>query len=125
NHDDPVTVLSSLNDALVASGTDPGGERFCTVVFGIFTTTDADGVQLTVGSGGHPYPMVRHADGTVDEVRLGGALIGVFPSAQLAVAQVHLTEDDTLVLVTDGVLEARDGTGEMFDTAGLQRVLAD
>jgi phosphoserine phosphatase RsbU/P len=75
---------------------------------------------VALAAGGHPPPIVRRADGRVEEIPLGGSLLGVFPEAGFGHRVVTLEVGDTLVLYTDGAVEARrDGV-----TFGLEGVMA-
>jgi sigma-B regulation protein RsbU (phosphoserine phosphatase) len=118
---DPMRVVHQLNVAL-AEAADPEDERYCTVLFGVIDATN--GIELLVGGGGHPPLMLRRADGTVEEVLVGGSIVGVLPEASVETATVALWPGDTLVFMTDGVLEARR-EGRMFGLEGVERILAD
>ncbi|MGH9280570.1 MAG: SpoIIE family protein phosphatase [Acidimicrobiales bacterium] len=119
---EPAQVMRTLNTALLDAAAEPNTERFCTAVFGVVTT---DGpVEALVASGGHPLPIVRRADGRMEKVPLDGMLLGLFDDAAVDQVRVRLDPGDTMVLVTDGVLEARDG-GEQFGVEGVERVLGE
>jgi serine phosphatase RsbU (regulator of sigma subunit) len=51
-------------------------------------------------------------------------LLGVFPTVALTDQPVVLEPGDALVLVTDGVLEARDDDGSQFGFERLEALLA-
>jgi phosphoserine phosphatase RsbU/P len=55
----------------------------------------------------------------VVELTQGGPLLGVFSGASYSQASVRLAPGDLLVMYTDGITEARDGTGNSFGTARL------
>lgn len=102
----PLSVIKKLNRALL--GAEVGGfegERFCTAIFGVLTPGPTTTVALA--GGGHPPPLVRRATGPVDEIPVGGSLLGVLDNVEFAAASVTLGPGDTLVLYTDGVIEAR------------------
>ena len=120
---DPATVIRHLNRALVEAATDEFGERFCTVVFAVVGEAHDGDVVVRIASGGHPFPLVRRADGTIETVTVGGTLLGVFPDVEVATARVSLNPSDTMIIFTDGVIEARGRSG-MFGTDALRRVLA-
>jgi serine phosphatase RsbU (regulator of sigma subunit) len=116
----PKVVLEHLNTLLMTAARDR--ERFCTVVFGVISPGDVTRVELA--GGGHPSPLVRRADATIEPVELRGSLLGILDDPVLDSCEAELESGDTLVLVTDGVMEARDADGRFFDQAGLERVLA-
>ncbi|MFI0236068.1 PP2C family protein-serine/threonine phosphatase [Streptomyces sp. NPDC016845] len=110
-HDtDPVAALTTLNQVLYErySGVDP---RFCTAILGFLEPGPEPGhVRVRLASGGHPPALVLRGSGTADYLPTpGGLLVGALPSPRFAVATTTLAPGDTLLLYTDGVLEARTG----------------
>ena len=119
---DPIRVMSALNRALIDAAIDERDERFCTVVFGVLTADGSD-THVSLTSGGHPSPMIRRASGYTELVYLDGTLLGIFDNAHFTSTTVSLHPGDTLILVTDGVIEARRD-GAIFDTDGVEAVLS-
>ncbi|MDQ3642601.1 MAG: SpoIIE family protein phosphatase, partial [Actinomycetota bacterium] len=123
-HDSPATVLSHLNEVLLASGpataseTDP---RFCTVCLARLEVT-AGGATVTLAMGGHPLPYVLGADGTVRQIGRPGSLIGVVPHAAVADEKHHIGPGDALVLYTDGISERHYGAN-FFGERGIEEAL--
>jgi serine phosphatase RsbU (regulator of sigma subunit) len=117
----PSAVLTRLNEALLRLGSD----RFLTAVYATLEPK-ADGVvPVVLCSGGHPPAFVLRDDESVEVLdRAGGMLLGVFPTVELADDKVVLHPGDTLVLVTDGVLEARDARSRQFGFDRLTDLLA-
>jgi len=110
---EPASVLRDLNRALLGAGAaGADGERFCTVIFGVLAPTPT-GAVLTLAGGGHPFPVVRRADDSIEEVAVGGSLLGVLPEVPVGTQTVTLAPGDALVLYTDGAIEARRD-GVMF-----------
>lgn len=99
--------IRALNSALLLAGSE-----MCTAVFARFAST-GEGVRMTIGRAGHPPPLVCRADGSVHSLLLPGALVGIFPESSCEEREVLLAPGDTMVLVTDGVLESRRGD-ELF-----------
>lgn len=117
----PREVLEQLNRVLV-SPEDP--ERFCTVVYGqIDPQPDPAGVRLVLSLGGHPPPLVRRRDGTVQQVGVPGTVLGIQAEVRLDEVSLHLSVGDVLLAYTDGVTEARSA-GKLFGEDGLARVLS-
>ena len=120
--DDPRSVMTNLNGVLFdAEASGEAGERFCTVLLGVLRLGDP--IRVGLASGGHPHPMIQHADGTVDEVSIDGALVGVFERSTVGSRELGLQPGDSLVLFTDGTLEARDAGGQ-FGTDGIRAAIA-
>lgn len=99
----PAAVLRRLNEALLAH---PAHGRFITAAYGTFRQEGEDVVgRLCLA--GHPAPLIRRADGTVEEAGRQGTLLGVLPKIAIYDAPLHLRPGDTLLLYTDGLTEAR------------------
>jgi sigma-B regulation protein RsbU (phosphoserine phosphatase) len=106
---DPAAVLHNLNAVLYQEHRDDA--RYCTVVFGILTRT-ADGFTAVIASGGHPEPLLLRADGSAVFVPTRGRIVGAFRSSVYTGSTVVVGAGDTLVLYSDGLTEARTGSGE-------------
>lgn len=101
----PARILSSLNRVLV------GGESFTTCQAALFS---ANG-ELVVANAGHLPPYLN-----TQEVALPGGLpLGVIPNVHYEERRLYLHPGDRLLLMSDGVVEARQSSGELF---GFDRV---
>lgn len=119
----PREVLEQLNRALL---TPDDLERFCTVVYGHVhpaPPTLASGVRLVLTLGGHPPPLLRRRDRSVQPVGIPGTALGLLPNIDVQEVTVDLASGDVLLAYTDGVTEARDGD-EQFGEERLATVLA-
>jgi PAS domain S-box-containing protein len=106
----PEAMLRFLNEALLRQS---GDNAFCTV--GLATLErSGDGFDACLAAGGHPFPLLVRAGGGVEEVVVRGTLLGVEAEPLLEPVALTLGAGDTLVLFTDGVVDARDETGERF-----------
>lgn len=115
----PATLLEQLNDTLVRFGLH---ERFCTLLY-VQVRFDGGSLLATIANGGHPYPLVLRADGTVEEIAVSGALLGLLSEASWKETELVMAPGEVLVCYTDGVTEARDPAGAFFGTDGLAQVL--
>ena len=115
----PAALLRRLNDAVLSQLTDG---RFLTAVCALLTD-GAEGRCLTVASGGHPAPLVLRADGAVLELELAGCLIGAFDEPEFSETTVTLTSGDTILLYTDGLLDAH-APARILEPAELRAALA-
>lgn len=118
----PSGVLQALNDALNNQRT---GDRFCTAVY-LRIQPSPRGVDVTLANGGHPPALILRDDGRVEPVSgETGMLLGLFPDASIVDQSVSLLPGDSIVLYTDGVIEARDpSTGEFFGQERLEALLS-
>jgi len=73
---------------------------------------DASG-RLRYANCGHVAPVLVRADGAVERLEPGGTVLGMFEAWNGSISETTLASGDTLVLVTDGIVEAADpGDGE-------------
>jgi serine phosphatase RsbU (regulator of sigma subunit) len=103
-----------------------GNTRFATLVLGQVSTAPSGGLRLRLAGGGHPTPLVLRADGTVEEVRIGGMPVGVLEEAEFGEVTVRLAPGELCLVYSDGVTEARGGPHgrEEFGHARLVEQLA-
>ncbi|PJI86643.1 SpoIIE family protein phosphatase [Luteimicrobium subarcticum] len=107
--DDPPSVSVRRLDE-VSAGTGLGA--VATLVVARLGAPDDDGCRRLVWSNaGHPPPMVRRADGTVEVLDdRHGALLGLAWARERRQSETVLRPGDTLVLYTDGLVESRRET---------------
>ena len=116
----PADVLSIVNATLLRE--DWSG-RFATVVL-VRIERAPTAWHLTVASAGHPAPMLRRVDGTVELLTSDGTIVGILPEATFTQTRAQLLPGDSLLLYTDGLTEA-GAPGELFGGRRLARALRD
>lgn len=121
----PSAALRVLNDVVrrELESAYEGDERFLTAAY-LTIKPAPDGLSVSVACGGHPHPLARRASGEVEEIPCDGELIGAFDVHESSDQTVDLRHGDVIVLVTDGVLEARF-QGREFGDERLREVLAE
>jgi len=115
----PAAVLVGLHEALVSCYPD----TFCTALF-VLLDQVPEGQRLTVATGGHPLPLCRRTDGTIETLGRPGSFLGMEETAEFSEFSAILTPGDIVVLYTDGVTEARNG-GSFFGESGIAEVLGE
>jgi sigma-B regulation protein RsbU (phosphoserine phosphatase) len=88
-----------------------GGQRFTTAVLAEYDPTTR---RLAYVNAGHNSPVIRRANSSTDRLESGSLPLGITPEATFPSAEVTLQAGDTLVLFTDGVVEAFNSAGEEF-----------
>ncbi len=78
--------------------------------------------RLTYCNAGHNPPLLIRADGTSMELKAAGAVLGQFPHWLYEESQMQMRSGDTLILFTDGLVEACDADEEPFGEHNLIRV---
>ena len=71
---------------------------------------------------GHNPPLLLRASGEVEELGPTGVPIALLPDAEYAAALARLAPGDTLILYTDGIVEANDPDGEEYGSERLAAV---
>jgi Stage II sporulation protein E (SpoIIE) len=98
----PREILESMNARMLArSG---GGFTTCLIL-----RADADGT-VTVANAGHLSPYINGIEASTET----GLPLGVSAQSHYPETTIQLSEKTQLTLLTDGVVEARSKTGELF-----------
>ncbi len=87
-----------------------------------------DPAQLTVtfANAGHPEPLWWcKKTGKVVQLEASGLMLGVSPHPSFEQQQVRLEPGDAMLLYTDGLVECRNGQGELFGRERLAEALAE
>ncbi len=98
---------------------------YVTLFYGILDTRTG---QLDYCSAGHHHPYVFLCEGAGVRVSTegGGMVAGLFEGAKYENgARLQLTPGDGLLLYTDGVTEAFDAEGAMFDDERLEKAIEE
>ena len=79
-----------------------------------YCIVDHDESTLTFANAGHYPPILIRADGTVERLGTGGAVLGVFPEGGYEQGQVSLRGGDRIILYTDGITDVCNAADEEF-----------
>jgi sigma-B regulation protein RsbU (phosphoserine phosphatase) len=72
---------------------------------------------------GHNPPLLLHADGTSELLAQGSFPLGIFEDTRFSESIVEFRPGDTLVMYTDGVIEASNASDEQFGLTRLEEVV--
>lgn len=97
----PRQLLWDLNESLINEGKT---ESLCTVCF-MLLQPGPGYLDLTICCAGHPLPLVRRANGSIEVACEEGTLIGAFHEPHLRDSQIRLEPGDALLAYTDGIIE--------------------
>jgi sigma-B regulation protein RsbU (phosphoserine phosphatase) len=112
----PERMLEIVNRALFRV---TACQQFLTLIIGIF---DDDTGLFTYSNAGHPPPLYIR-DGEVRSLESQGMLLGVVEAADYSSATLPVGPGDLLVLFSDGIVEARSESQEMFCNDGILAAL--
>jgi serine phosphatase RsbU (regulator of sigma subunit) len=97
------------------------GSRFASLVL---AEVAADG-RTEVVNAGHPPPLLRRAAGEIFALPPNGPILGPLPQSRWSSLTTRLRPRDTLLLVSDGVLEATAPGDEEFGSERLWSAFAE
>ena len=116
-HPEPGDFLAATNEVVVGEIA-PG--KFITM---IYLLIDAATGAVSVASAGHPPPRLVGPDGTVSGIEARGLALGVDSGVEYEETRTHLEPGGSVVLYTDGVIEARRAA-ELYGQDRLDALLA-
>ncbi len=107
--DDLGATLTAVNDSLCE---DNDTCMFVTTFYAVFDPAQG---SLRFVNGGHPPPLLVHADGSNSFLPMtGGIALGVMDGMPFASQSLQLTPGDCVIIYTDGVTEAFNPKDEEF-----------
>jgi hypothetical protein len=112
----PERVIGLLNRTLCRTGTK---RTFMSVFYALL---DPSTGAMEYVCAGHPFPVLRRADGTLEELGCGGLPLGMREPLAVAPRRVTLEPGDLVLLYTDGLAEALDSQGR--EAFGYSRIAA-
>lgn len=113
-----VELAGRLNQ--YACGHSLEGQRFTTAVIAEYDPTTR---QLEYVNAGHNAPVLRRKNGGTERLHSASLPLGIIPTNSFSASVVQLQPEDTLVLFTDGVVEAFNSAGEEYsDLRWLQAI---
>jgi hypothetical protein len=116
----PAQVLGAVNQVMLGHAL---AHRFATAVVARLDLR-SEPVKAVIARAGHPPPLLLAAGGSVEYVTSDGMMLGVQPGSNVLDVKVELASGSTLVLYTDGLLDA--GAPRRVSTPEeLCRLLAD
>jgi serine phosphatase RsbU (regulator of sigma subunit) len=116
-HPGPAAFLASANDVVVGEIA-PG--KFITMVY---LVVDGPGGTVAGAGAGHPPPRIVDPDGTVRALDIHGLVLGIEPGERYEEVRASLPVGASVVLYTDGVLEARR-EGELYGFERLDTIVS-
>jgi len=113
----PARLLRRVNQEIANLGDDG---MFATLVYCIY---DLETRSLVFTNAGHCVPLLRRGDRVfpLQAERAHTPPLGVTPELEAGEARVQLHSGDMLIMVSDGILEARDAQGNEYGLSRLSR----
>ncbi|MGE5234661.1 MAG: PP2C family protein-serine/threonine phosphatase [Acidobacteriota bacterium] len=101
----PVRVAETLHRVLRKTG---DHRAFLSLFYAVLEPATG---RLQYVCAGHPFPLLRHADGNVEELGKGGFPLGLRNRLELHPGEATIAPGDLILLYTDGLPEAVDPAG--------------
>ncbi len=111
----PGAVLARANDLLSAEMPE---KMFVTCLYMVLEPATG---HVVFANAGHNLPYVRTADGVI-EFRATGMPLGLLPGLTYEEKEADIGPGDSVLLYSDGIIEAHDPDGDMY---GFPRLMAD
>jgi serine phosphatase RsbU (regulator of sigma subunit)/anti-sigma regulatory factor (Ser/Thr protein kinase) len=115
---EPGAVLERVNDHLCP---DMPEKMFVTCLYGVLDPVSG---HLRFANAGHDLPYVKTAEGVV-ELRARGMPLGLMPGMAYEEKEATLEPGDSVLLHSDGIVEAHDPERDMFGFPRLKETMAD
>jgi len=116
---DPVAALTKLN-VLLAERSRRG--MFATL---LYIELEGETGRLTMANAGHLPPLIKKADGSVLKLPpAGSAPLGILPTLSFGRQSASLEPGDTVVLYTDGIIEAMNARDELYGYERFESLIA-
>jgi len=115
---EPGIVLERVNEHLCP---DMPEKMFVTCLYGVLDPTSG---HLRFANAGHDLPYVKTAQGVV-ELRARGMPLGLMPGMPYEEKEMTLEPGDSVLLHSDGVVEAHDPQRNMFGFPRLKQTVGD
>jgi phosphoserine phosphatase RsbU/P len=111
-------LFGTLNDRMCGTC---DGSQYASLFYARF---DGETRTLRYVNAGHPPPFLVRA-GAVDRLPATGPPVGLFVDSLFSVTELQLQAGDTLIVYTDGIIEAERPDGEMFGEERLEAMILE
>jgi serine phosphatase RsbU (regulator of sigma subunit)/predicted ester cyclase len=115
----PGEVLARVNETLLAR---IPPSTFVTCFYAILYPENG---RLVYANAGHNLPCCRHDEHAVVELNARGMPLGLMPQMNYEEKETVLVPGEGLLFYTDGLIEAHNPRGEMFETPRLRSLLSE
>jgi phosphoserine phosphatase RsbU/P len=120
NSDPLARVVRDLSDSILQSSSP---ERYSTLFCGVL---NHQRTRLAYVNAGHVPPfIIRHATGRIEHPTGGDVPVGLMPFWDFTEQSAVLSAGDVFVCISDGILEAQDAKGHLWDSSCVAQILSE
>jgi sigma-B regulation protein RsbU (phosphoserine phosphatase) len=116
---DPAQVLAALNEAFQM---ERQNNMYFTIWYGVYHRPTR---TLRHASGGHPPALLMRPDGSMEELRAPGMLIGAMPGMRYTSASCEIAPGSRLLVLCDGTYEIKKPDGTMIEFDDFKLFMAE
>jgi PAS domain S-box-containing protein len=119
----PRRLLNGLHATLMR---DVERDEYCTACCGVLRRSARveNAIRLTLACAGHPPPVIRRANGSVEMATCTGPLLGLpLRNTSFRQQELMLARGDTVVMYTDGITDAHEPGQPLFGEQRLMDVI--
>jgi sigma-B regulation protein RsbU (phosphoserine phosphatase) len=113
----PAEMLSAVNLSLRER---PIEAQFVSIIYAVWDGTNR---TLHVANSGLPRPLYCHPDGRIEIIEATGLPLGLFDEADYDEFSFRARPGDLFVFFSDGILDARNRSGEMFGRTRVETIV--
>lgn len=113
----PAEMLSAVNLSLAERRIEA---QFVSIIYAVW---DDASRTLTVSNSGLPRPIYVH-NGKNEVIEATGLPLGLFDEAEYDEFEFKMKSGDMFVFFSDGILDARNGKGELFGRGRVEKIVA-
>lgn len=117
---EPLKIITRLHEMIYMSKTK---NQRKIMTFQYMYVDGNSGEALYSNAGGCSPFIIRKNSGTVEELKLPGAVLGAFKKGKFSEANVNFETGDAIVFYTDGIVECKNKNGEMLGYDNLKLLL--
>jgi sigma-B regulation protein RsbU (phosphoserine phosphatase) len=111
-------MLKLVNNSLVSR---PIEAQFVSLAYAVWNDAKR---TMEVASSGLPRPIFCR-DGAVHKIEATGLPLGLFPGADYEAVRMESRPEDVFVFFSDGLIDARNMTGELFGRERIEQIVAE
>ncbi len=120
---DPLAAVSAINDYMHQHHSNSiVGQMFVTLFVGC---VDIETGSFEYVNAGHLYPLIINKAGEVSRLKTSGPAVGIAPDISYRKYQGCIGKNELLFMYTDGVTDARDEHGTLFERDAMMTVLVN
>ena len=110
----PSEALSYLNNMIFGEGVQD--TVFVTMAY---IHIDLQNMRMKFSTAGHPPIIIRHQDGSVEEIGCHCPALGISREAEFSEKTTDISNDDIVLMYTDGITDCENESGQQFGKKGL------